>query len=582
MNYTCFCTCSGERSSRSPTYKAPTMDIKPRSAQVFASQFCAMSASQSYASASKSYASASQSYAFFPSPETSRLLTYSLLVLCSALMYYLVTLATAFFLRRRFHAHKPRLIPNSSWFFSYGARKMMQLKTQGRLVEFLWNIFNGDNESYVVRIGGQDLFVTADPENIKALLAHQFNDFELGLRHSHFKPLLGSGIFTLDNAAWKHSRALLRPNFSREKVAHTMALEKHVQNLFKHIRKYNGQPLDLQEYFYRLTVDTSTEFLFGQSVFTLLDSSIGAHKTERFEGESQFYEAFNSAQETCATRAWLQHLYWLCNPRHFKDAIKIVHNFADYYVRIALSMTSDEIEKASQDGYIFLYELVKETRDPVLLRDQLLNIMIAGRDTTAGLMSFTMYELLKNPEAWAKIRQEVDLKFGSGKSARTDQITFETLKKCTYLKSVISEILRLYPSVPINYRFANKNTTLPRGGGADGDRPVLIRKGQGVGYLISATHRNMKYYGKDAHEFVPERWNDRSMKPGWAYLPFNGGPRICLGQQFALTEASYIIARIAQEFSVISDHDKEPQNYPPRMISQLTNSLATGCHIALE
>lgn len=473
-------------------------------------------------------------------------------------------------------------IPQSGIFNSRPALVMLKHKQNGTLIEFLWNIFNGDNETYSVLIGGDMVTATIDPENIKAVLATQFNDFALGVRHSHFKPMLGDGIFTLDYTKWKHSRALLRPNFSREKIAHTQALESHTQHLFRHIRKHKGQPFNIQEYFYRLTVDTATEFLFGQSVHGLLDESIGEHPYEVFEGQHEFYNAFNESQEICATRAWLQKWYWIYNPKRFATNNKIVHNFADYYVNMALNMSADEVEKASGDGYVFLYELVKETRDPKLLRDQLLNIMIAGRDTTASLMTFTMFELAKNPEIFRKLKEEVHERFGAGEDARTDDMTFETLKKCTTLKNIITEVLRMYPSVPVNYRFANKHTTLPRGGGEDGNSPVFVAKGECVGYLVSSTHRNPKYYGKDAHDFKPERWEDKNLKPGWAYLPFNGGPRICLGQQFAITEASYIIARLVQQFPNIADHDPEVDTYPPRMVSQLTNTLAAGCWISLS
>lgn len=506
------------------------------------------------------------------------LLIYAILSIPTYYCYRCLKIA---WLSSKLNAAPAPLIPNAGFFNSRPAFKMARLKSNGELLEFLWGIFNGDNENYSVHIGGKTLFATSDPENIKALLATQFNDFELGVRHAHFKPLLGDGIFTLDYDGWKHSRALLRPNFSREKIAHTQALEKHVQSLFKHIRSYNGEEFDIQNYFFKITVDTSTEFLFGQSVYSLRDSSFEDDYEEQYDGERDFYRAFNSAQETLSTRAWLQQWYWLHCPSSFKDDCKVVHNFADFYVERALSFSPEELEKKSDESYTFLYELVKSTRNPKILRDQLLNIMIAGRDTTAGLMSLTMFELARNPDVWQKLKDEIYDQFGSGQEARTDEMTFETLKRCTYLKNVINEILRLYPSVPINYRFANKNTTLPRGGGKDGMKPVLIEKGECVGYLVGCTHRNAKYFGKDSHVFKPERWDDKSLKPGWAYLPFNGGPRICLGQQFAITEASYIISRIAQEFPSLGDCNKEPLKYPPRVTSQLTSSVSAGCWISL-
>lgn len=75
-------------------------------------------------------------------------------------------------------------------------------------------------------------------------------------------------------------------------------------------------------------------------------------------------------------------------------------------------------------------------------------------------------------------------------------------------------------------------TTLPTGGGEDGKSPILVRKGEAVGYCVYAMHRRTDLYGEDAHDFKPERWENDALKDiGWGYLPFNGGPRICLGRK---------------------------------------------------
>ena len=91
-------------------------------------------------------------------------------------------------------------------------------------------------------------------------------------------------------------------------------------------------------------------------------------------------------------------------------------------------------------------------------------------------------------------------------------------------------MLRLYPVVPVNLREAVKDTTLPVGGGEDGSKPVFVPKGTQVDYSVHVMHRLPHLWGEDADEFRPERWVGR--KPGWEYLPFNGGPRICLGREF--------------------------------------------------
>lgn len=103
---------------------------------------------------------------------------------------------------------------------------------------------------------------------------------------------------------------------------------------------------------------------------------------------------------------------------------------------------------------------------------------------------------------------------------------------------------------------ANKDTYLPLGGGANGKAPLYIRKGDEVMYSVYSMHRLPEIFGLDADEYRPERWE--KLKPGWGYIPFNGGPRICIGQQFALTEAGYTTVRIMQAFDAIESRDPKP------------------------
>lgn len=99
--------------------------------------------------------------------------------------------------------------------------------------------------------------------------------------------------------------------------------------------------------------------------------------------------------------------------------------------------------------------------------------------------------------------------------------------------SRVAIVLRLYPPVPTNARQATRLTALPFGGGADGQSPVLVRPGEGVGYCVYAMHRRKDIYGPDAELFNPERWEGGKLRGvGWAYLPFHGGPRVCLGREF--------------------------------------------------
>jgi cytochrome P450 len=146
----------------------------------------------------------------------------------------------------------------------------------------------------------------------------------------------------------------------------------------------------------------------------------------------------------------------------------------------------------------------------------------------------------------------------------------------------------LYPSVPVNSRAALKSTILPVGGGRDGKSPVLVRKGEAVGYCVYAMHRRTDIYGQDAKEFRPERWEGGALdKIGYAYLPFNGGPRVCLGQDFAMMEVAYTIARILQCFPRIDVCAEERKTGVVGVGEEKQNltlvvSSAEGCKVELK
>lgn len=358
---------------------------------------------------------------------------------------------------------------------------------------------------------------------------------------------------------------MLRPQFARDQISDLELEEVHVQNLLRCLpADASGwtAKVDLQPLFFKLTLDSSTEFLFGETVNSQLAGSPDfPTKRDRSGKEldwSTFGADFDHATMSLGKRGRLSQLYWLHSPRSFVQSCKRVHKFADYYVHLAL--TTDLSSLTEKDGsiprkrerYIFLQELVSQTRDPTELRSQLLNILLAGRDTTAGLLGWTFYTLVRHPEIYAKLRAIIIDHFGT--YAQPSGLTFANLKACTYLQHVLHEILRLHPSVPFNGRVCTRNTTLPRGGGPDGTSPVYVRKGQEVNYLVHLMHRRKDLWGEDASEFKPERWEGR--KVGWEYLPFNGGPRICLGQQLALTEAGYVTVRLMQRFDKMICEDE--------------------------
>ena len=201
--------------------------------------------------------------------------------------------------------------------------------------------------------------------------------------------------------------------------------------------------------------------------------------------------------------------------------------------------------------------MLAQTSDRTRIRSELLNILLAGRDTTAALLTNLFFELPRHPEIMARLRAEIAEHVGP------EPPTYAQLKEMRYLRAVINESQRLYPIIAANSREAKQDTLLPHGGGPDGTAQVLIPKGSIVLWHMWSMHRREDIYGPDAEEFNPSRWMDGEhesspLRPGWGYLPFQGGPRVCIGQQFALTETGYVVVRMLQEFPVIESRDSEP------------------------
>ncbi|KAE8454401.1 hypothetical protein EG329_000023 [Mollisiaceae sp. DMI_Dod_QoI] len=401
-----------------------------------------------------------------------------------------------------------------------------RLSKQGGLLDKICERYARlDTYTFSQLLLGERMINTAEPENIKAILATQFKDFELPPRRkAAFQPTFGHGIFTTDGSEWERSRSLLRPNFVRSQIGDLDTFEKHISHLIAKMPG-DGSIVDLQPLFFMLTMDSATEFLFGHSTSVLLDGETSAR------GE-KFSDAFAYATEIIGLESRVGKLANLLPNKRYTESINFVHEYVGDYVQkaVELSKANFNAEKKAEEGqkYVFLEELARTGVDKKKIQDELLNILLAGRDTTASLLSYTFYILARRPDVFEKLRAEV-MTLGSGRP------TFEQIKSLKYLQYTLNEVLRLRPIVPANGRCAVRDTTLPVGGGPDGKSPIFVKAGQQANYQVYVMHRRKDLYGEDAMEFKPERWEQ--FRPGWQYLPFNGGPRICIGQQFALTEA---------------------------------------------
>lgn len=261
-------------------------------------------------------------------------------------------------------------------------------------------------------------------------------------------------------------------------------------------------------------------------------------------------------------------------------------DFIDPILDNALAMSDEQLrqsleddtenESVSQRRFSFIAACAAVSRDKCFLRDTAVTLVLAARDTTAMTLTWCLFELARHPRIVADLRDEIVSKLGADPDQKP---TYEDLKDMPLLKHILSETLRLYPSIPYNAREALQDTSLPRGGGDDGTQPVGVKKGTLVYFCPLILRKfqvdspptvqwhctcNLKltkdvvdlrsdiYPEHDPNfsapeDFDPYRWDE--WRPGpWTYMPFSGGPRTCIGQQFALVEMSYVLVRLFQRY----------------------------------
>lgn len=272
----------------------------------------------------------------------------------------------------------------------------------------------------------------------------------------------------------------------REQIADLGLFETHLKDLFDALPGAMDagdwtSTFDMQPFLERFTMDTATEFLFGESVHSQKDDSTDTSTLFSKKEMRHFVESFFAAEKTTAMSMIYGDLFWLKHDRKFKEQCKAVHDFVDTYVYRRLRGEGSG-KKPGTGKYVVLDAIVADVKDPQELRSQLLNILLAGSDTISATLGFLLASLAQHPHIFNKLRNIIIDDFGSFDQPK--QITLSGLKNCSYLQWFLNEVLRVYPAVPVNFREAVRDTTLPVGGGSDGTSPVFIPKGHLVAWEV--------------------------------------------------------------------------------------------------
>ncbi|KAG8706591.1 hypothetical protein FRC08_000954 [Ceratobasidium sp. 394] len=422
------------------------------------------------------------------------------------------------------------------------------------LLEKYGNTFN-------LGLFGETQIFTTEPENIKAILSTDFASFEKGpeFRNKMFS-VLGTGVFNSDGEMWKFHRTMSRPYFTRDRISHFDLFARHcdsaISTLLARLSEPSHPPIDFQDVVARFTLDSGTEFLFGRDVHSLA-APLPYPNSPPIDDSASFAAAFGRAQELLMVRFGLAKLWPFAEM--FWDRTGEDMGTINAYVQPILKEKLEEKRRINGKGNsekagdelengadTLLDHLVQFTDDETVIKDEIINILVAGRDTTAATLTFAVYLLAMNPNVMAKLRTEILAHIGP-----TNYPTPDTFRDMKYLRAVINETLRLFPAVPMNERTAVRSTVFKSGG-----KTFYVPKGANVGYSVLHMHRRKDLWGPDAEEFDPERWIDERLRKyvtpnPFIFLPFNAGPRICLGQQFAYNESSFFLVRLLQRIESI-------------------------------
>lgn len=282
---------------------------------------------------------------------------------------------------------------------------------QKKLLALFTEYFEESGPTVELTILGGTGYATKDPENAEALLSTNFDstllkrgsvpavlhmcdvtnpgvalEFHLGSRNLAMKALLGEGIFTQDGSPWKHSRELLRRQFVRVQYQDLEGFRDHVERMIEALGQSPGV-IDLQPYFFRLTLDITIATILGRPV-----------ENFRHEIADQFSRSFDEASRITATRGRLGDLYWLYTPKGFVGACKAVKTYIAEFIKDSIQQDCDTVE--TSDRYRFITDLYSEYQNTRLVRDQVINVILAGRDTTAATMSYVLWV---NPASIANV-----------------------------------------------------------------------------------------------------------------------------------------------------------------------------------
>ncbi|SCW52892.1 cytochrome P450 / NADPH-cytochrome P450 reductase [Paenibacillus tianmuensis] len=393
---------------------------------------------------------------------------------------------------------------------------------------------------------GRSVYIISGPDLVADVCDESRFDKAIG-HLLKVRDFAGDGLFTslTEEPNWKKAHAILMPSFSLQamKGYHDMMVDIAVQLVQKWARLNPDESIDVPDDMTRLTLDT-----IGLCGFNYRFNSYYRETPNPF-----IVSMVRSLDEAMhyGNRLPIQNMLMVKTKRQYEQDNQSMFSLVDKIIA--------ERKERGDRGETDLLARMLTAKDPETgqplddqnIRYQIITFLIAGHETTSGLLSFTIYFLLKHPDVLKKAYAEVD-EVLTGATP-----TYEQVLKLKYIRMILNESLRLWPTAPQFSLFAKEDSII------GGKYP--IKKGEAVSIVLPKLHRDKGVWGDDAEQFRPERFEDPAQVPNHAYKPFGNGQRACIGMQFALHEATLVLGMILQQFQLL-----DPLNYQLKVKQTLT------------
>jgi cytochrome P450 len=398
--------------------------------------------------------------------------------------------------------------------------ELQRIRKQG-LISYLQYLIRRYGNVTRVKCGPVWVYVVNEPEMIRDILQRKYQSFEKGYGAELLKDVVGLGVLAAEGDDHRRQRKLMQPAFHKE------CLRKYavqMQDCIAHAQESweEGAVINIAESMNAMTLDVVVRSLFSTRVDTdakLIGQALGdifEVVMERLLSPlgpfSQYLPTASSRRYRRAVRSLDEIMRRLVTEHQSTDTV------FDDLMAILVGAQDEEGRKLS-----FRH-----------LRDEAMTLFIAGHETTAIALSWAWYEIARNPEIQQRLQAEVDTVL----SGRTPG--FEDASRLPYCRALMKESMRMYPPVYVFLRQAAESVVV-------GD--YLVPKGAHIFLSPYLTHRDARFYPNPEH-FAPERWTAafEEQLPKFAYFPFSGGPRVCLGEHFAWTEGILALATLAQKW----------------------------------